>query len=157
MACFKDQAATQAVTTWIIKFLQVHGLKVGPKLTSSSLFFASTLSPKPQVQNEVVAASRDLSIKEATPLPEASTSGVPTVDNGEVDGEGFCISDFPAAAESTTLAIDDTLKYCQGNLTDESYMSALVNAIADLKVWHFCYHFCAVADISLLGCLCKTQ
>ena len=46
------------------------------------------------------------------------------------------ISDFPAAAEST---IDDTLKYCQGNLADESYVSALVNAISDLKVWVFLF------------------
>ena len=67
------------------------------------------------------------------------------------------ISDFPAAAESTILAIDDTLKYCQGNLADESYVSALVNAIADLKVWLFRYHFSVVADISLLGHSCKTR
>ena len=61
------------------------------------------------------------------------------------------ISDFPAAAESTILAIDDTLKYCQGNLADESYVSALVNAISDLKAWVFRFHFRVVADISLLG------
>ena len=58
-----------------------------------------------------------------------------------------CISDFPAAVESTILAIDDTLKYCQGNLVVKSYMSALVNAIADLKVWLSRFHFSAVADI----------
>ena len=52
-----------------------------------------------------------------------------------------CISDFPAATESTILAIDDTLKHCQGNLADESYVSALVNAITDLKVRLFRYHF----------------
>ena len=67
-----------------------------------------------------------------------------------------CISDFPAAAESTILTIDDTLKYCQGNLTDESYVSALVNAIADLKVRPICSYHCLVADISLLGHLCMT-
>ena len=67
------------------------------------------------------------------------------------------ISDFPAAAESTILAIDDTLKYCQGNLADESYVLALVNAISDLKAWLFRFHFSAVADISLLGHSCKTR
>ena len=51
------------------------------------------------------------------------------------------ISDFPAAVESTILAIDDTLKYCQGNLADESYVSALVNAISDLKVWLIMFPF----------------
>ena len=51
------------------------------------------------------------------------------------------ISDFPAAAESTILAIDDTLKYCQGNLADESYVLALVNTISDLKVWLFLFPF----------------
>ena len=66
------------------------------------------------------------------------------------------ISNFPAAMESTILAIDDTLKYCQGNLADESYVSALVNAISALKVWLSCYHFSVVADISFLGRSCKT-
>ena len=52
-----------------------------------------------------------------------------------------CISDFPAATESTILAIDDTLKYRQGNLADKSYVLALVNAISDLKVWLFLFPF----------------
>ena len=62
------------------------------------------------------------------------------------------ISNFPAAAESTLSGINDTLKYCQGNMADESYVSALFNVIADLKVWMFCLTHHSVADISLLGC-----
>ncbi len=61
------------------------------------------------------------------------------------------ISDFPNAMESMILAIDDTLKYCHGNLADESYVAALVSAVSDLKVSGVHFLRCSVAKISLLG------
>ena len=96
LACFKDKAAAQAVVTRVIEFLQSCSLEVGSKLTGSSLFVSSTPSPD---QATVADTSRDVPMKEVTPLPEASTSasGVPAVDDGEVDGKGD-IDEEPSGA-----------------------------------------------------------
>ena len=87
LACFKDKESARSVITRIVEFVQSRGLEVGSKLTGSGLFVPSSLSPD---QETVADASGDVPMREVTPLPEASTSasGVPVVDDGEVDGEG---------------------------------------------------------------------
>ena len=88
LACFKNKEAAQAVITRVVEFLQSRGLDVGSKLVGSGLFATSSPSSS-QNHNEVVKASRDVSMKGSTPPPEASTSGGPVaVVEGELDGEG---------------------------------------------------------------------